>query len=209
MNIVETQEIISRHDVIAELGVLVILPPMLIIPLWLGSSWTLGRLTEGSTFDLLVIWTSLVGALVILPLLYLKHSASLTSWRNLGVCGPSHRSLFVLVGLFVATVTVTLMLHGPRLGGLIMAQYVAVSVCEEFWSKAVVFRTLSRVIRSRAVVLTLTAAIFAFYLHLSESFLTNLVIRFPLGLLTAIVFSRSRSLAWPILIHWTYDVIIS
>lgn len=54
----------------------------------------------------------------------------------------------------------------------------------------------------------ISSIIFSFIFHLNDSFVGNLVIRFPLGIILGVIrlkFGLNKS----IFVHWIYDVVVS
>lgn len=195
-----------RSD-LADLGVLAVFPPLATVLLGVLVNISLEWSRPYASPDNVVIWLSMVPAMVVVPALYLRRLQPELRPANLGLRRPSPATASAIALLVVGLCAVKLA-HGADLPA-VLAQNIPIAFCEEFWSKGVLFHQARKVFRSDAVVVLTSAAVFAFVTHLSAAPLINLLLRFPVGILTAVVYVRTRSLAWPVALHFAYNVSIS
>jgi len=58
------------------------------------------------------------------------------------------------------------------------------------------------------IILIACFIIFAFITHLGQSFLANLVVRFPFGLVSGFIYYKTGKLIYPVLLHLLYNAMI-
>ena len=89
-----------------------------------------------------------------------------------------------------------------------LVQNIPIAFCEEFWCKGVIFTQLKHIFKNNYIVILISAIIFAFITHLGQSFLANLVVRFPFGLVSGFIYYKTGKLIYPVLLHLLYNAMI-
>ncbi|MEY8583816.1 CPBP family intramembrane glutamic endopeptidase [Ligilactobacillus animalis] len=86
-------------------------------------------------------------------------------------------------------------------------KYITVAVSEEILYRYYIQKILEEKY-SIAVATFIQICLFSFVLHSGFSFLDNLIIRFPSGIVLTWIFKKTNNLSIPITIHFLYDSVI-
>lgn len=90
---------------------------------------------------------------------------------------------------------------------VIIFHYTAVSLGEEFTYRKLVLGLLHRRYKTWIAV-AVSAFMFAFILHISESFLINFLIRFPMGIVFGFIAVKNNTITYTIVLHTIYNLIV-
>lgn len=101
----------------------------------------------------------------------------------------------------------TLDSYSPRFW-LLLFHFFCVGLSEEILARGVILYYLKEVF-SVPIAIIISALIFAFLFHSNEDVMTNLMIRFPLGLIFGFTTVKAKSIYPAVLLHWGYDVFIT
>ena len=85
--------------------------------------------------------------------------------------------------------------------------YLIIAIAEEVHFRKIQFDYLKKQMGIWMTII-ISSIIFSFIFHLNDSFVGNLVIRFPLGIILGVIrlkFGLNKS----IFVHWIYDVVVS
>lgn len=191
----------------SDLAVVAVLPPIGTVLIGVATSVAMrAALPEGTASDL-IIWVSMGFAMVALPLGFLARAGARPTAPELGLVRPSGAAAATLTLLTLAVCCYELA-RGADVVALLL-QNVPIACCEEFWCKGLIFHLGRRVFSSGVLIVAVSAAVFAFVTHTGSPVLTNLVFRLPFGLITGLIYLRTRSLAWPVLLHLNYNLLVS
>lgn len=116
--------------------------------------------------------------------------------------------LFMCIGIIVACSNV---LAGQELQislSMLIIHFLCVAISEEIMLRSVIYHKTSEMFGS-ILNCIINGLIFAFVYHSNEDFLSNFIIRFPLGFLLAYVRYKQDDVYAPIGIHWMYNILIS
>ena len=91
---------------------------------------------------------------------------------------------------------------------VIIIQFLVVAISEEIILRGVIMDELDKIFQNKYASCIVNAAIFAFIYHSSETFSSNLCVRFPLGLILGILRVKSGEIYSPIMLHWAYNMFI-
>ncbi len=83
----------------------------------------------------------------------------------------------------------------------------AVALSEEILVRGVILTELKKIFNVYSSIV-IDALIFAFVFHANEDIKINLFIRFPLGLILALIATRVKSIHPCVLLHWAYNVAV-
>lgn len=148
--------------------------------------------------------------LTIIPLtiqFFLQHN----TFENLGFSRtPQKWSLIVCAFLGVFIVAVTYTLSGNKeieiSAGTICFHFLIVAISEEVILRSVIMYEMRTLVSNPFILCIMNAVIFAFVYHSSEDFLSNLLIRVPLGLVLSYSRLKSNDIYLPIMLHWAYNM---
>lgn len=90
---------------------------------------------------------------------------------------------------------------------IIIMHYVAVSLGEEFTYRKLILGLLNAKYKTWIAV-TANAFMFSFILHINEDLIANLLIRFPMGILFGGIAVKTNSIAYTIVLHTIYNLIV-
>ena len=88
----------------------------------------------------------------------------------------------------------------------VVSQQLFVSISEEFLMRGIIFYLLSQLFRKKYYVVIVSAIIFGFALHTGGDFLSNLVYRFPAGIILAVLRIYTKKLYLPMVVHFMYNL---
>ena len=77
---------------------------------------------------------------------------------------------------------------------------------EEILMRGIIFYLLSQLFRKKYYVVIVSAIIFGFALHTGGDFLSNLVYRFPAGIILAVLRIYTKKLYPPMVVHFMYNL---
>ena len=168
----------------------------------------IGDLRYGHLSSALTVWISMIIGMFIFPIIYLRKNDN-------AVCNPVDLGLeidFPLVVILITLVIIFLIVVKTMIfkGDIVFAlvQNIPIAFCEEFWCKGVIFTQLKHIFKNNYIVILISAIIFAFITHLGQSFLANLVVRFPFGLVSGFIYYKTGKLIYPVLLHLLYNAMI-
>ena len=90
---------------------------------------------------------------------------------------------------------------------VIILHYTVVSLGEEFTNRKLILGLLGRRYKTWIAVVA-SAFMFAFILHISENFVINLLIRFPMGIVFGCIAVKTDTIAYTIVLHTIYNLIM-
>ncbi len=90
---------------------------------------------------------------------------------------------------------------------VIIVHYTVVSLGEEFTYRKLILGILDRRYKTW-IVIVVSAFMFAFILHISEDFVINLLIRFPMGIVFGCITVKTDTIAYTIVLHTIYNLIM-
>lgn len=90
---------------------------------------------------------------------------------------------------------------------VIILHYTVVSLGEEFTYRKLILGFLDRRYKTWIAVVA-SAFMFAFILHISEDFVINLLIRFPMGIVFGCIAVKTDTIAYTIVLHTIYNLTI-
>lgn len=88
----------------------------------------------------------------------------------------------------------------------VVSQQLFVSISEEILMRGIIFYLLSQLFRKKYYVVIVSAIIFGFALHTGGDFLSNLVYRFPAGIILAVLRIYTKKLYPPMVVHFMYNL---
>lgn len=83
-----------------------------------------------------------------------------------------------------------------------------VAVAEELMLRSVILDELRAFLRNKWLLCLVNGAIFAFVYHSNSDFLSNLLVRLPLGFVLCLVREESDSVYPAIALHWLYNMFV-
>lgn len=91
--------------------------------------------------------------------------------------------------------------------GFWIIHYLIVAIGEEYIYRHLLISLLSKKMNV-IISCIISSLVFAFILHNNEAFVTNLIIRLPLGLVLSGIYVKTKSLSLPIIIHSIYNLLV-
>lgn len=150
-------------------------------------------------------------SLVILPVL-VKLFLQKEKLYNIGFHRPKLIGiLFCIAFLMVVVWSYIRLENNPNMtipANVIIIQFLVVAISEEIILRGVIMDELDKIFQNKYASCIVNAAIFAFIYHSSETFSSNLCVRFPLGLILGILRVKSGEIYSPIMLHWAYNMFI-
>ncbi len=191
------------------LVILAVFPVILTIMVGLVIDFLIGDLRYGHFSALITVWISMIVGMVIFPVIYLrKNDNEVCNFTDLGlVLKLPLDGIFVGVLIFFLIIVKTVILGGDVVFALV--QNVPIAFCEEFWCKGVIFTQLKHIFKNNYMVILLSAMIFAFITHQGNSFVDNLILRLPFGLISGLIYYKTGKLLYPISLHLLYNAMIA
>lgn len=107
--------------------------------------------------------------------------------------------LFCSIGIFVIPI-----IKGSGVSTAIMVsvQNFGVAFCEEYFTKEIIFTKIGVHWGHWVVPSLVSAIVFAFLIHSSDPFMTNLAYRFPMGFCLALIYYKRKNIMIPVSIHF-------
>lgn len=184
---------------VAYLGVVSVIISALILSRILG----IMDISEIGFKAVLLTWGSMVCGLCIIPGVLVKKMYKVTV-SQLGL-GKIKSMEIVSIAMLIIATTILLFVSGKNidLGLLIIVliQNIGVAFSEEFFTKGVLYYIAGHISGIKIFAVTTCALVFAFLLHGSDSFYTNLFYRLPMGIVLGIVYLKSRNIYIPVCLH--------
>ena len=84
-----------------------------------------------------------------------------------------------------------------------------IAVVEEFLIRGIITNRLEAIFPQEWLAIIFSAFIFSFIFHSESSFGIGLLSHTPFALMMSIIYRKTGSLEIPILVHWSYDVILT
>ena len=157
--------------------------------------------------ELVVIWASMILAMCIVPTIALGKEFRQLLFSK--ICNYKlHWIDFVLVCCAMILLCILSMIDFDVTSHDFF-QNIPISFAEEFWTKTVLFFLAKKVLNNNKWIILVSAGVFAFVTHINCDFLSNLMMRLPMGLLTACLYQYTNRLTYPVLIHFLYNVIFA
>lgn len=152
-------------------------------------------------------------ALAIIPLaaqIIIQHN----NFEVLGfVKKPKRWSVIICAALsilvIVATAYIDKNLETEISAMTIYVHFLAVAISEEVILRSVIMHEMKNLISNKFLLCVINAIIFAFVYHSSEDFLSNLLVRVPLGFALSYARLSSNDIYLPIALHWAYNMMVT
>lgn len=87
--------------------------------------------------------------------------------------------------------------------------FLIIAIVEEFLIRGIITDRLKEIFLQEWIVIILSALIFSFVFHSESGFFISLLSHTPFALLMSVIYKKTGSLEAPILIHWSYNVILT
>ncbi|KUJ89910.1 MAG: abortive infection protein [Thermoanaerobacter thermocopriae] len=145
----------------------------------------------------------------VLPVLYEKVYEK-ESFYSIGlVYGRNRIYIFwILVSFAILLASILTIYHIEQtLFFILVLHNFAVALSEEILVRGVILTELKKIFNVYSSIV-IDALIFAFVFHANEDIKINLFIRFPLGLILALIATRVKSIHPCVLLHWAYNVAV-
>jgi hypothetical protein len=145
----------------------------------------------------------------VLPVLY-ERVYEKESFYSIGlVYGRNRIYIFwILVSFAILLASILTIYHIEQtLFFILVLHNFAVALSEEILVRGVILTELKKIFNVYSSIV-IDALIFAFVFHANEDIKINLFIRFPLGLILALIATRVKSIHPCVLLHWAYNVAV-
>ncbi|GAB6116902.1 type II CAAX endopeptidase family protein [Thermoanaerobacter sp. CM-CNRG TB177] len=146
----------------------------------------------------------------VLPVLYEKVYEK-ESLYNIGlVYGRNRIYIFWMLVSFAILLASILSIYRieQTLFFILVLHNFAVGLSEEILVRGVILTELKKIFNVYSSIV-IDALIFAFVFHANEDIKINLFIRFPLGLILALIATRAKSIHPCVLLHWAYNAAVA
>ncbi|MGH2332486.1 CPBP family intramembrane glutamic endopeptidase [Thermoanaerobacter mathranii] len=146
----------------------------------------------------------------VLPVLY-KKVYEKESLYNIGlVYGRNRIYIFWMLVSFAILLASILSIYRieQTLFFILVLHNFAVGLSEEILVRGVILTELKKIFNVYSSIV-IDALIFAFVFHANEDIKINLFIRFPLGLILALIATRAKSIHPCVLLHWAYNAAVA
>lgn len=166
--------------------------------------------TDSFVVMLLNFSMPMVIVLGVIPLFLLK-CTSKVSWNELGFVVRKGSSYVICMVCTIVVIVCSFQLSKQSLDislPMVLVHFFCVAVAEEIMLRSIIYYNTSKVF-GKVLNCMINGLIFAFIYHSNEDFISNLIIRFPLGFVLAIVRMRQDDIYPSIGIHWMYNVLVS
>lgn len=168
-------------------------------------SFLLLNMVLGEGLEILASIISLLISFMIIPYIVVKSNYNVTI-KEIGI-----KKTKVIDGMlaFIAIIFSIVLLHLKMdIGGFmeIVLQQIFVSIAEEFLMRGIIFFLLLQFLKKRYKAVIVNAIIFAFLLHTGGDIISNLVYRFPAGIILASITLKTGRLYPAIIIHFVYNL---
>lgn len=116
--------------------------------------------------------------------------------------------LVVCIGI-IALCSVSLAKQSLKISlSMLIIHFLCVAIAEEIMLRSIIYYNTEKMFGC-ILNCVINGVIFAFIYHSNEDFLSNLIIRFPLGFLLAYVRLKQDDIFASVGIHWMYNILIS
>lgn len=93
--------------------------------------------------------------------------------------------------------------------GTICFHFLIVAISEEVILRSVIMYEMKMLVSNKFILCVINAVIFAFVYHSNEDFLSNLLVRVPLGFVLSYLRLVSNDIYLPIMFHWAYNMSVT
>lgn len=163
------------------------------------------RTIEGSMFAGLTLPTAI--SLYLFPKLC-QRKLMLESNKPLKEIDKKWKSILCLVGFAVLySLVCRKEFESVSMMCMIIFHYTVVSLGEEFTYRKLILGLLDARYKTWIAVVT-NAFMFSFILHINENLITNLLIRFPMGVVLGCIAVKTNSIAYTIVLHTIYNLLV-
>ncbi|CAH2713687.1 hypothetical protein BACCIP111895_00841 [Neobacillus rhizosphaerae] len=197
----------DRPSVIMDTLILLFLPLMFVSISGLLLLFSFPNITS-EIFSLFIVAISMTSGFCLIPYLYLKirYRVSLV---DIGIKAMSKYDIILML-VVMAFVSSYLLYIGQTTSYIILngIQMLIVATTEEFWARGAICFLLFKLTKSHWLVIILSSIFFAFFTHLNEPFIENILYRLPGSFVMGIIFVKTRNLLYTILFHFLYNMIM-
>lgn len=148
---------------------------------------------------------SLVISFVIMPFYILKKQHNIKI-SEIGITRIGITDSIFLIITVIFSILLFITKGNMKIFIEVVSQQLFVSVSEEFLMRGVIFYLLSQLFSKKYYVVIVSAVIFGFALHTGGDFLSNLVYRFPAGIILAVLRIYTKKLYTPMVVHFMYNL---
>lgn len=161
------------------------------------------------TSKLLITWFGLGSSFVAIPYLYLRKKYLLKR-TEVGLNQIS-KTEFVIISFLLIILYIVLAIKAKISYLFIIAtiQNLGVALSEEFYVKGILFYQARRIYNNSIFIVILSTLVFSFVLHNSNSIINNVIYRVPMGLITSIIYLKTKKIYMPVAIHFIYDMLFT
>lgn len=148
---------------------------------------------------------SLVISFVIMPFYVLKKQHNIKI-SEIGIAKIGITDSIFLISAVIFSVFLFITKGNLKIFTEVVSQQLFVSISEEILMRGIIFYLLSQLFRKKYYVVIVSAIIFGFALHTGGDFLSNLVYRFPAGIILAVLRIYTKKLYPPMVVHFMYNL---
>ena len=114
--------------------------------------------------------------------------------------------LEIIICLFIIGITFLYIVIGRNITNVILFtiaifQNIGVAIFEEYFSKGILFFIAKKITSNKVIIVLICSCVFAFVLHSSDSFMTNLEYRLPMSVILGVCYLKTNNLYLPITLH--------
>ncbi|MBB2181884.1 CPBP family intramembrane metalloprotease [Lachnospiraceae bacterium MD1] len=152
---------------------------------------------------ILLTWSAMLIGFGIIPTFLLRRKYSITK-LEVGF-GPIS-VLEIIICLFIIGITFLYIVIGRNITNVILFtiaifQNIGVAIFEEYFSKGILFFIAKKITSNKVIIVLICSCVFAFVLHSSDSFMTNLEYRLPMSVILGVCYLKTNNLYLPITLH--------
>lgn len=156
-------------------------------------------------FERLASILSLVISFVIMPFYVLKRQHCIKS-SEIGIIKINIIDSVFLAIAVLFSVFLFITKGNWKIFVEVVSQQLFVSASEEFLMRGIIFYLLLQLFHKKFYVVIVSAVIFGFALHTGGDFLSNLVYRFPAGIILTVLRMYTKKLYPPMVVHFMYNL---
>lgn len=160
---------------------------------------------------IILTWIAMLIGFCIIPTYILKKNYMITK-INVGICSISRMEIVFCLSVFSITILYIINVRNiSNITLLLVAllQNIGVAIFEEYFTKGILFCSLQKVTNKKIIILLVCSCVFAFVLHSSDNFITNLVYRFPLAIILGVCYLKTNKLYIPITLHLVNNLMVT
>lgn len=152
---------------------------------------------------ILLTWGAMLIGFGIIPTFILRKKYSITK-LEMGF-GPI--TMFeIIICLSIIGITLVYIVIGRDITNIILFiiaifQNIGVAIFEEYFSKGILFFVAKKITSNKVIIVLICSCGFAFVLHSSDSFMTNLEYRLPMAVILGVCYLKTNNLYLPITLH--------